>query len=145
NGLRVVTVEAPHLHSALLAIYVHAGSRHEAPATMGVSHFLEHMFFRGSERFPDTVRMNASVEAAGGNLNGVTTREYACYDTPLHPDELEVGFEVLGDMLRAPRLEGVATERRIILEEMNDELDERGRDVDLDNLSKSLVFAGHGL
>ena len=64
----------------------------EAPERMGVSHFLEHMFFRGSARYPDTVRMNALVESAGGNLNGVTMRDHGCYDTRLHPDELETGF-----------------------------------------------------
>ena len=49
SGLRVVTVETPHLHTALLAVYVRTGSRHETAANNGVSHFLEHLFFRGSE------------------------------------------------------------------------------------------------
>lgn len=145
KGVKVVTVEAPHLHSALLAVYVRAGSRHEEPRVMGVSHFLEHMFFRGSARYRDTVAMNALVEAAGGNLNGVTCRDHGYYYTPLHPDAIEVGFDVLGDILRAPRLSDIETERKVILEEMNDELDAEGRDIDLDNLSKMAVFPGHGL
>ncbi len=145
NGLRVVTVEVPHLHTALLAVYVRSGSRHEAPEKMGVSHFLEHMFFRGSERFPNTVRMNALVESAGGNLNGVTSRDHGYYYTPLHPAEVDVGFEVIGDMLARPLLVEVETERQIILEEMNDEVDEDGRDIDLDNLSKLALFGGHPL
>jgi len=145
NGLRVVTVETPHLHSAMLAIYVRSGSRHERPEIMGVSHFLEHMFFRGSERFRDTVAMNARVEAAGGNLNGVTTRDHGYYYTPLHPARLEVGFEVLGDMLVRPLLVELETERQIILEEMLDEVDDTGRDIDLDNLSKAVLFPGNGL
>ena len=145
NGLRVVTVETPHLHSAMLAIYVRSGSRHERAEIMGVSHFLEHMFFRGSEKFPDTVDMNARVEAVGGNLNGVTTRDHGYYYTPLHPAGLEVGFEVLGDMLTRPLLVELETERQIILEEMLDEVDDTGRDIDLDNLSKAVLFAGNGL
>ncbi|HEY0840013.1 MAG TPA: pitrilysin family protein, partial [Vulgatibacter sp.] len=145
NGLRVVSVETPHLHSAILAVYVRSGSRHEKPELMGISHFLEHMFFRGSERYRDTVEMNARVEDAGGNLNGVTTRDHGYYYTPLHPSRLEVGFDVLGDMLAAPRLVEVDTERQIILEEMLDEVDENGRDVDLDNLSKAMLFGSHGL
>lgn len=145
NGLPVVTVEVPHLHSALIAVYVRSGSRHEAPDKMGVSHFLEHMFFRGSERFPDTVRMNALVESAGGNLNGVTSRDHGYYFTPLHPGEVDVGFEVIGDMLTRPLLVEVETERQIILEEMLDEVDEDGRDIDLDNLSKLALFGGHPL
>lgn len=145
NGLRVVTVETPHLHSALLAVYVRSGSRHERAELMGISHFLEHMFFRGSERYRDTVEMNAKVEEAGGNLNGATTRDHSYYYTPLHPDRLEVGFDVLGDMLTSPRLVEIDTERQIILEEMLDEVDENGRDIDLDNLSKAMLFQGHGL
>ena len=99
NGLRVVTLEVPHLHSALVAVYVRCGSRHETVAGNGISHFLEHMFFRGSERFPDSAAMNARVEAAGGDLNGITMRDQGFYYTPIHPRDLEVAFEVLGDLL----------------------------------------------
>src|SRR6476661_1887260 len=86
SGLRVVTVEMPHLHSAMLAVYVRTGSRHE------------------SERYPNTVRMNAAVEEVGGNLNGVTTRDHGYYYTPIHPDHVDLGLDVLGDMLTRPRL-----------------------------------------
>lgn len=145
NGLRVVTVEVPHLHSALLAVYVRCGSRHETLQNNGVSHLLEHMFFRGSERFPDTRAMNARIEDAGGDLNGITMRDQGFYYTPLHPRSLSVGFEVLGDLLCAPRFKDLSIEREIILEEMMDEVDARGRDIDLGNLSKRLVFGEHPL
>lgn len=145
SGLRVVTVETPHLHTALLAVYIRTGSRHETPANNGVSHYLEHLFFRGSEGWPDTVRMNAAVEEVGGNLNGVTTRDHGYYYTPLHPDHLAVGMEILGDMLTRPRLTDMEVERQIILEEMLDEVDEKGRDIDIDNLSKRLLFPEHPL
>jgi predicted Zn-dependent peptidase len=145
SGLRVVTVETPHLHTALLAVYVRTGSRHESPATNGVSHFLEHLFFRGSAGWPDTVKMNAAVEEVGGNLNGVTTRDHGYYYTPAHPDHLGVGMAIIGDMLTRPRLTDMEVERQIILEEMLDEVDEKGRDIDLDNLSKRLLFPHHPL
>lgn len=145
SGLRVVTIETPHLHTALLAVYVRTGSRHETSATNGVSHFLEHLFFRGSEGWPDTVKMNAAVEEVGGNLNGVTTRDHGYYYTPIHPKHLGVGMEIIGDMLTRPRLTDMEVERQIILEEMLDEVDEKGRDIDLDNLSKRLLFADHPL
>jgi predicted Zn-dependent peptidase len=145
NGLRVVTVEMPHLHTAMLAIYVRTGSRHERADDNGVSHFLEHMFFRGSEKYPDTVRMNAAVEEVGGNLNGVTTRDHGYYYTPIHPDHVDLGLDVLGDMLCRPKLVEMETERRVILEEMLDEVDDRGRDIDVDNLSRMVLFAGHPL
>jgi len=88
NGLRVLTAPAPGLRSAMIALYVRAGSRHERAERNGVSHFLEHLFFRGSIAWPDTVRMNAAVESAGGSLNGITARDHGCYFTPIHPGEL---------------------------------------------------------
>lgn len=145
GGLKVVTVQAPRLRTAMLSAYVRVGSRHESEQNSGVSHFLEHMFFRGSRRFPDTVKMNARVEAAGGNLNGITTRDHGYYFTPLHPEHLGVGLEVLGDMLTRPLLRQMEIEREIILEEMLDEVDERGQDIDLDNLSKMELFGAHPL
>lgn len=145
SGLRVVTVETPHLHTALLAVYVRTGSRNETPQNNGVSHYLEHLFFRGSESWPDTVRMNGAVEEVGGNLNGVTTRDHGYYYTPLHPAHLRVGMDIIGDMLTRPRLTDMEVERQIILEEMLDEVDEKGRDIDLDNLSKRVLFPNHPL
>jgi len=145
NGLRVVTIETPHLHTALVSAYVRTGSRHEDPGNNGVSHYLEHMFFRGSKSFPNTVRMNAVVEDVGGNLNGITTRDHGYYYTPLHPAHLDVGVRVLGDMLTRPLFPEFETEREIILEEMLDEVDENGRDIDVDNLSKMILFGGHPL
>lgn len=145
SGLTVVTVQTPHLHSAMCAIYVRVGSRHETVTTNGVSHMLEHLFFRGSARYPDSVRMNAAVEAEGGNLNGVTMRDSSYFYTPTHAGGLEVSLDIMGDMLTRPRLTHLGTEKRIILEEMLDEVDEKGRDVDVDNLSKALLYPGHPL
>jgi len=145
NGLRVVTLEVPHLHTALLAVYVRCGSRHETRQTNGVSHLLEHLFFRGSERYPDSVGMHGLIEAGGGDLNGFTMRDQGLYYTPIHPRELPVAFDVLGDMLCAPLLKELSIEREVVLEEMMDEVDASGRDVDLGNLSKRLVFGRHPL
>ncbi|HZA49414.1 MAG TPA: pitrilysin family protein [Myxococcaceae bacterium] len=143
SGLRAAIIETPHLHTAMLAVYVRAGSRHETPEDNGVSHFLEHMFFRGSEGYPDTVQMNALVEDVGGNLNGVTTRDHGYYYTPVHPQHVGVALDVIGDMIARPLLREMEVERQVILEEMLDEVDEEGNDIDLDNLSKMEVFRGH--
>lgn len=145
SGLTCVTIETKHLHSAVCSVFVRVGSRHESKRTNGVSHLLEHLFFRGSRRFPDSVRMNAAVEAVGGNLNGVTMRDSSSFYTPTHPDGLGVSLAILGDMLTQPRLVHLDTEKRIILEEMLDEVDEKGRDVDVDNLTKMRVFGEHPL
>jgi predicted Zn-dependent peptidase len=145
NGLTVVTVEAPQLHSAVLATYVRAGSRHETSVNNGVSHFLEHVFFRGCRRFPEGRRLNMRVEDAGGSLNGVTARDHGYYFTPLHASRLEVGLETLGAMLSEPLYKELDLEREVILEEMLDEVDEDGRDIDVDNVSKQAVFGEHPL
>jgi predicted Zn-dependent peptidase len=145
NGLRVLTAPAPGLHSAMIALYVRAGSRHETAERNGVSHFLEHLFFRGSTGYPDTVAMNAAVEAAGGSLNGITARDHGCYYTPIHPEEVGVGLSVLGDLIRRPLLKEMDVEREVILEEILDEVDADGRDIDPDNLSKRIVFGDHPL
>lgn len=145
SGLSVVTIETKHLHSAMAAVYARVGSRHESPRTNGVSHVLEHLFFRGSERYPDSVKMNARIERVGGNLNGVTMRDSSYFYTPVHPEGVGEALEILGDMLTRPRLVQLGVEKRVILEEMLDEVDERGRDIDPDNLSKRLLYGHHPL
>jgi predicted Zn-dependent peptidase len=145
NGLRVLTARAPGLHSAMIALYVRAGSRHEAPEVNGISHFLEHLFFRGSEGWPDTIAMNAAIESVGGSLNGITARDHGCYFTPIHPGELDTGLAILGDLIRRPLLREMDVEREVILEEILDEVDAGGRDIDPDNLSKRIAFGRHPL
>ncbi len=145
SGLRVVTIQTPHLHSAMVTVYVRVGSRHETKANSGVSHLLEHLFFRGSRAFRDSVKMNASVEAVGGNLNGVTTRDLSYFYTPVHPDGVGVALDVLGDMLSRPLLRELSLEKSIVLEEMLDEVDDRGDDIDVENLAKRLRFGAHPL
>src|SRR5262245_37759146 len=86
NGLRVITAEMPHLHSAALALYAKAGSRYEEPANNGLSHFLEHMFFRGTATYPTSYELNDANESRGGTLQATTSRDYTCYYMRIHPD-----------------------------------------------------------
>lgn len=145
NGVRVLTVPAPGLRTAMIAVYVRAGSRHERPAVNGVSHFLEHLFFRGSEGHPDSAALNAQVEEVGGSLNGLTARDHGCYYTPIHPRSIGTGLAILGDLLRRPLLREIEIERQVILAEILDEVDAGGRDIDPDNLAKRLAFGRHPL
>lgn len=145
NGLRIVTVPAPHLHSAMVAVYVGTGSRHESPDEAGVSHFLEHIFFRGCERYPDSAILNTALERVGGSLNAVTARDHGCYYATVHPSGVPLALEVTAAMLAAPLLKEIDLERRVILEEILDEVDEDGRIIDVDTLSKAVVFPGHPL
>jgi len=135
----------PHLQSALLCVYVRVGSRHETAQNNGVSHLLEHLFFRGSSRCPNTRQMNLAIEWVGGSLNAVSMRDFSYYYTACHPSGLEKALRILGNMLSAPRLHKLSVEKRIVLEEMLDEVDDKGEDIDLDNLSKMQLFNGHPL
>jgi hypothetical protein len=119
NGLKVVAVEMPHVHSVSLVAYVRAGSRYETPSTNGMSHFLEHMFFRGTERFPSTYELAHHIESLGATFNATTTREMAYFYTEIAPRHLESGVETLGEMFRAPLFPDIGIEREVVLEEIS--------------------------
>ncbi|HEX3698508.1 MAG TPA: pitrilysin family protein [Polyangia bacterium] len=145
NGLRLVTVETPHLHTAVASLYVRAGSRYETPTTNGLSHFVEHMLFRGSAGFPDSFTLNQAIEDLGGTLYAETGRDYSLYQVPLHPRHLPRGLEILGDLFSTPAFRDIDLERQIIEEEILEDLDEDGRNVNLDDLSRAAAWGGHPL
>jgi len=145
NGLRVVTVETPYLHTANVCLYVRAGSRYETVASNGLSHFVEHMLFRGSARFPDSFALNLAIEELGGTLYAETGRDYSLYQIPLHPRHVARGLEILGDLFGAPAFRDIDLERQIILEEILEDLDDRGRNVNLDDLSRVVAWDKHPL
>ncbi len=145
NGLRVVTISLPHLHSATLVMYAKVGSRYESPADNGLSHFLEHMLFRGTKRHPSSYHLNYAIEELGGTLHAETGRDYSLYQIGLLPELVGKGVEIFGELLGAPRLSQIDLERQIILEEISEDLDERGRDVNLDDRTRAAMFPDHGL
>ncbi len=145
NGLRVVSVELPHLHSASVVMYAKVGSRYESPGDNGLSHFLEHMLFRGTERLPDAYRLNHAIEALGGTLYAETGRDYSLYQMSLHPETLSDGISLFGEIFCAPTFSEIEVERRIILEEMLEDLDEDGRLVNVDDIARSTVWPEHPL
>jgi predicted Zn-dependent peptidase len=145
NGLRLCTVEAPHLHWATVALYVRAGSRYETTRTNGLSHFVEHMLFRGSGRFPDSYALNRVIEEMGGTLYAETGRDYSLYQISLHPARVAGALDILGDLFSAPRFKDIELERSIILEEILEDFDERGRKVNIDDLSREAAWPDHPL
>jgi len=140
SGLRVVTVEMPHLHSAEVVCYVGVGSRYEVPHHSGISHFLEHMVFRGTAEFADSLELERAFEAIGGAVNAATDAETTCYHSRVHPDQLERGLEIFASMLLRPRLEELEVERRIILEEASEDFNEQGEQISPDNLTAALLW-----
>src|SRR5450631_3375572 len=145
NGLRVVTVETPYLHTATLCLYVRAGSRYETVQSNGLSHFVEHMLFRGSSQFPDSLALNRAIEELGGTLYAETGRDYSLYQIALHPRYVESGMQILGDLFGAPEFRDIELERKIVVEEILEDLDDRGRNVNVDDQSRLLAWCDHPL
>ncbi len=129
NGVRVVSAHAPHSYSTALSLYFGVGSRHESVEESGVSHFLEHMLFKGTRNRPSARAVSETVEGVGGVLNAGTGREYTTYWTKLPAEYSERGLELLADMVQYPLIdaEEVERERRVILEEIKGREDSPGR------------------
>lgn len=135
----------PHLHSASINLFARVGSRHEMPEQNGLSHFLEHMFFRGCEGYDDSTALNRAMEDLGGTLDGFTMRDSTSYLATVHPDFITEASKIFGAMFRGPTFRDLDIERSIVLEEMLDVIDDRGRVIDLDILAHKEAFAGNPL
>ena len=133
NGLRIITTPMPHTRSAAVQFYVGVGARHEQPEVSGVSHFVEHMVFKGTERRPNPVEISEAIEGVGGDLNAGTDHEHTSYRALVPYGYLSTAVDVLTDILRYPRFteEDLRKERAVIIEEISSTLDSPGEIVDL--------------
>lgn len=119
NGIRVLSEKVPGCHSVSLGVWVHNGSRHEPAEYNGISHFIEHMLFKGTER-RSAQEIAREVDSVGGQLNGFTNREFSCYFVKILSDKLAMAVDLLGDLLCNSRfdLDDIEKERRVILQEI---------------------------
>jgi predicted Zn-dependent peptidase len=145
NGLAVTTVALPHLHTAVCALFIKVGSRFETPADNGLSHFVEHMLFRGTEAHPTSLALNTAVERIGSTLHAETGRDYTLFQLALEPEYLAQGICLLGELLGQPRFSDIELERELILEEINEDYDEQGVEINADDIARGLVFDDHPL
>lgn len=145
NGLRLIAAELSHLHSVEIAVYVKVGGRYDAPEKAGLSHFLEHMLFRGTLDYPTTLELEAAFEAIGGSVNAATDSDSTCFYSRVHPDRSAEAVKIFSSMLLRPTMPGIETEKKIITEEALEDINERGEDVNLDNLSSRLLWPSHPL
>jgi predicted Zn-dependent peptidase len=145
NGLAVTTVALPHLHTAVCALFIKVGSRFETAADNGLSHFTEHMLFRGTERYPSSLQLNTAVERLGSTLHAETGRDYTLFQLALEPEYLAQGIDLLGELLGHPRFSDIELERALILEEINEDYDEQGVEINADDIARGLVFEDHPL
>lgn len=145
NGLRILTSTMPHTRSVSLSLYVGTGSRYEQDDEAGVSHFLEHMLFKGTEKRRTAKEIAEAIDGVGGLLNGGTDREYTIYYVKVARPHRYLGLDVLLELVRRPLIEAseVEKERQVVLEELAMVADNPPQIVDL--LLDSIMWPGNPL
>ena len=143
--MRVVAAPQPALHRAHVALYVRVGSRFETLATNGVSHFLEHMLYRGTKTLTSAHEVNLAFERLGGYLYAATHTDFGVFSVTLPPESLAEATAIFAEVLTRPVFRDIDTERGIVCEEILEDLDDEGRMVDADNLSRQLIYGDHPL
>ena len=120
NGIRVISEALPSAHSVAIGVWVENGSRHERAGEKGLSHLLEHMLFKGTER-RSARAIAREIDSSGGLLNAFTSREYSCYYAKVLARRLPLAVDLLGDVIRNPLfdLDEIEKERRVVLQEIH--------------------------
>ena len=121
------------------------GSRFETEERNGLSHFLEHMLYRGTPRLKTAHEVNHAFESLGGYLYASTQVDYAVFSVGVPPESLERACELFADVLSYPTFSDIEIEKGIVQEEILEDLDDDGRQIDADNLSRKLIYPTHPL
>ncbi len=145
NGLRVITTPMDDLPSASVLVLVGAGSRYEQKNKAGLSHFLEHMIFKGTKKRPSAFEISSLVDSVGGMNNAFTGKDHTGFYLKLQKTHLELAFDLLSDTLRNSLFDQIEIdrERGTILEEIN--MYEDTPMYDIDEVFYNLMFDGHPL
>lgn len=145
NGLRIVSFNMPHSPSVTISFFIGVGSRYESDPQAGVSHFIEHMVFKGTPRHPTSRDISEAIEGVGGILNAGTDKEMTAYWCKVAKPHFGLALDVLVDMLRnslfAP--EEIERERQVIIEELCMTRDSPSQRVD--TLIDELLWHNHPL
>ena len=145
NGLRIITSAMPHTHSVSIGVFIAVGSRYETDAEAGVSHFLEHLLFKGTSKRPTSREISEAIEGVGGILNGGTDKELTVYWCKVAQPHFSIALDVLADMLLHSRFDPaeIEKERQVIIEEINMTIDSPQQWVHI--LVDRLLWPGHPL
>jgi predicted Zn-dependent peptidase len=135
----------PHTHSVSIGIFIGIGSRYETEPEAGISHFIEHLCFKGTQKRPSSREISEAIEGVGGIINGGTDKELSLYWCKVAQPHFPLALDVLADMLLHSRfdLKDIESERRVIIEEINMERDSPAHLVDL--LIDELLWPAHPL
>ena len=120
NLFRVATESMAHMESVALGVWIRAGGRYENQKNSGISHLLEHLLFKGTEK-RDMITIKQEIEGRGGSFNGFTSEDHTCYLVKILAKDAELGVDILSDMVQHPRLapEEIEKEKNVIIEEIN--------------------------
>jgi len=145
NGLRLLTVNMPHTHSVSISFFIGVGSRYEAETQAGISHFIEHLCFKGTSRRTTAAEISAAIEGVGGILNGGTDKEITIYWCKVAQPHFLLALDVLVDMLLNSRFDppDIEHERQVIIEEIHMTKDSPSQEVNL--LIDELLWPDHPL
>lgn len=144
NGLTLLTEEIPNVRSVSLGFWVKVGARDESEEISGMSHFLEHLLFKGTKKY-SAKQISEIFDALGGELNAFSAKEYTCFYSRLLDEHLPIGIEVLSDLLQNPlmRETDISSEKEVILEEIS--LYEDTPDEKIHDLFSSTLWGEHPL
>ncbi|MFC1958015.1 M16 family metallopeptidase [Chloroflexota bacterium] len=145
NGLRIITATMPHTYSVSLYFFIGVGSRYETDTQAGISHFIEHLCFKGTPKRPTSNDISAAIEGVGGILNGGTDKEVTVYWAKVGQPHFPLALDVLADMLLNAKFDpkDIERERQVIIEEINMSKDSPSQQASL--LIDELLWPGHPL
>ena len=128
DGVRIVTEKMPHVRSVTVGVWIATGSREELPHQSGISHFIEHMLFKGT-RSRSAQHIAREMDSIGGNLDAFTGKETICFNVKSLSDHVPIALDVLADLVLNPTFASteIERERSVILEEIK--IDEDNPDV----------------
>lgn len=144
NGIKVITETMPHVRSVSVGVWVGSGSRREAAEQSGVSHFIEHMLFKGTEtRSAEDIAR--SVDSIGGNLDAFTAKEMTCFNTKVLDEHVPIAMDVLSDLVLNPRFDeqDIGKEKSVVLEEIK--MDADSPDYLVHEIFSAQFWQGHSL
>ncbi len=145
NGLGLSLVSFPGVKTVSLRCFVFVGSVYESRENSGISHFLEHMLFRGNETLGDAATMSVKMEELGGEFNAATSFDQTEFWLDIHLDYLKQGIERFCQFIQFPLFEQLETERSIILEEILGDYNDENNLIDLDSLTSNLLWPNHAM
>ena len=145
SGLEVVCVRLPHAHRTVIELFTRVGSRFDPQGLGGISHFLEHMLYRGTETRPTPHALAHGFERLGGSLEAATSVDHGILSLDLPTQNVIEALPLFCEVFRKPVLHGIDIERGIVREEILESLDDDGKLVDADELGRLLSFGEHRL